>query len=234
MAEVVVRRDPREPKWMRTTKGRAYDYGESVSSRRQKYLARRRHINVATRGLQLSKGEFKSVDTHNNLAADTTSAVALLNGIARGDDITERIGREVVLKSIQIHARFNVATGTGVDQTQRLLIVYDRQTNGSALTAAQVLTSASTDAFRNLENRRRFKILYDKRVALSASAESNSRVEMDLYRRLRHPVTFNSGDAGTVADIVTGSIYAVVIGSEAAGVTSGLITIGCRIRYQDK
>ena len=58
--------------------------------------------NLATRGLQLAKGELKAVDTFCSAGSmasvvvpDYTGApvIKLLNGIARGDDINERNGR---------------------------------------------------------------------------------------------------------------------------------------------
>lgn len=178
-------------------------------------------------------GEFKSVDVTGTPATDTASGVLLLNGIARGDEIFERDGREVLMRSIQLTCQSNVTTGTGVDQTHRVLLVYDRQTNAAALTAAQVLTAVTVFSARNLENRRRFKILMDKRVTLNASGEPNSNIIWTFYRRLRHPITFNSGDAGTVADITTGSLYLVVVGNAAAGATAGTTSVYSRVRYTE-
>lgn len=218
-------------------RGREY-YAESASYRRPHKRARavvappKRVLHP----VREDSGEFKSVDVSANLAADTTSAVQLLNGIARGDEINERTGREVMMRSIQLNVLFKSTIATGVDQQQRLLIVYDRQTNATACTMAQVVSAVSLLSPRNLENRRRFKILFDELVVISqtvAAEEGNQKIKR-FYRRLRHPVTFNSGDAGTVADITTGSLYAIAYGSEAAGVTAGTITINSRIRYQDK
>lgn len=179
-------------------------------------------------------GEFKSIDNATATAADSGTAVVLLNGCARGDDIATRSGRETVMMSIQFKAYFGVTAGTGTDQLQRALLVYDRQTNGAALTAAQVLSTANVVAPRSLENRKRFKILMDKTVTLNASGEPGSNEFFQFYRRLRHPVEYNSGNAGTVADITTGSLYLVVIGSNAAGATAGALTWNSRIRFLDK
>jgi len=190
--------------------------------------------NLAVRGLNLAPGEFKAVDVHAATAVTTTPIVVLLNGIARGDDINERTGREVDMRSIQFSAQVRAATTTGVDQTHRVLIVYDRQTNAAAPTMAQVCESATIQAPRNLENRKRFSILFDKIYNLNAADESGSSRQIRWYRHLNHPETFNSGDAATVADITTGSVYLIALGTEAAGGTSGSIDYWSRIRYQDK
>lgn len=189
--------------------------------------------NVAERGLVLAPGEFKSVDTNVNTAADTTGGVTLLNGMARGDDINQRQGRQVTLRSIELRLLSRVAPGTGIDQRHRILIVYDRQTNGAAPAITDILSSANVLYPRNLENRQRFRILFDRLHTLNASGEPGSGRIFKWYRRLNHPVTFNAGAAGTVADIQTGSLYAIVFGTEAPGGTAGIVSGIVRVRYSD-
>jgi len=191
--------------------------------------------NPAQRGLSLSAGEFKSVDVEDpaGVDCDTNTSVTLLNGIARGDDINERTGREVIMKSIQFTGCTYGTAGTGIDQLHRVLLVYDRQTNGAALTAAQVLSDTTPYSPRNLENRKRFKILYDRLFSINASGEAGTRRVFKFYRRLSHPITFNSGDAGDVADITSGSLYLITLGSAGVGVTAGYCSYSSRIRYQD-
>lgn len=188
---------------------------------------------VPRRRALIPSGEFKAIDVSPSLACDSGTAVQLLNGCARGDDINERVGRQITMKSIQIKFNTKVTTSTGVDQRHRIVIVYDKQTNAAAAAWTDVFVSADTMALRNLENRSRFVILYDKMITLNASAESGSSALRSIYLRCNLPVTFNSGDAGTVADIVTGSLYLMVIGSEGAGATAGSMYGRSRIRYVD-
>jgi len=189
----------------------------------------------ASRGLVVGPGEFKSVDVvDQTIAVDVATGVYLLNGIARGDEINQRNGREVIMRSIQFQYTTRATTATGLAQQHRIMLVYDRQTNATPLTAAQVLTSASTLAPRNLENRKRFKILYDRTFAINPSTESDSEISRRFYRRLRHPITFNGNNAGTVGDITTGSLYLVVVGTIPVGSTAGSITFCSRVRYQDQ
>lgn len=202
---------------------------------------KRTAMNAAKRGLQLSRGEWKSIDTGSSSQVDTTTAVALVNGCARGDDINERTGRSILMRSVLVRLRHSATESTGSDQFHRVLLVYDRQANAAALTAAQVLTAATVDGLRNLENRNRFKILMDRTIPISSDnigavevPKSGSIAWHQFYRKLRHPVTFNSGDAGTVADITSGSLYLVFIGSIAAGVNAGTCTYSVRVRYEDK
>lgn len=196
--------------------------------------------NVAVRGLQLGMGELKSVDTAIAAAAvNTAGGLALVNGMARGDDINQRNGREVVMKSIEFKFTVQSTAATGTDQVHRVVIVYDRQANATALTWTDVY-GAGYDILspRNLENRKRFKVLMDRTYSLSSAvATSVGGVVMrsdSFYRKLNHPVTFNSGNAGTIADITTGSLYVLYVGTNVAGVTAGSINGRCRIRYEDK
>lgn len=203
-------------------------------------LARQRAAFLARGGVpqrrmigRAFQGEWKSVDTTISMAADQNSAVQLLNGIARGDEINERTGRKVQMRSIEMHLYATVTPATGTDQRQRVLVIYDKQTNGAALTAANVLQNTSPVGLRNLENRSRFICLYDEAFSLNATGESDSERTFKWYRKVNLTVTFNSGDAGTVADITTGSLYMVVVGSNVAGATAGSVNGYVRVRYTD-
>lgn len=192
-----------------------------------------RRLNTASRGLRLSRTELKSLDVSGSPVLDTTGEVVLLNGLAPGSGINQRIGRQVHLKSVELHCTAQATAGTGVDQAARIMVVYDSQTNATALTIAQVLETALHNQFYNLENRNRFQILMDRWFPLNATGESGSMRTLNLRRKLNHMVTFNAGIAGSVADIVTGSVYLITLGSVAPGVTAGSAPFRCRIRYDD-
>jgi len=190
--------------------------------------------NYRTGGLILAKTEWKSVDVAVSDDCDSTGAVLLVNGIARGDDIGERNGRQIVMKSFEIRAQDWATIGTGLAQSHRIMLVYDKQANGAALTVAMVLLTASITSPRNLENRQRFVVLMDKVVNLAEDGAGGlSSVMWQAYKRLNLPVTFNSGDAGTVADIITGSLYLLYIGDKAAGAIAGTLSTRMRLRYED-
>lgn len=199
----------------------------------------RRPLNYRIGGNRLAAFEWKAVDVTNTTAIDNAGAVILLNGIARGDDINERNARQVLLRSIQFTMYGYSTDATGEEQAHRVLLVFDRQSNAAALTAANVLVSNNVVAPRNLENRHRFKILMDRKVSCSSrivgggGRDAGHSYFIEFYRKLRHPMTFNNGDAGTIADIISGSIYMIVVGTEAAGGTAGSGTYFSRIRYTD-
>lgn len=185
--------------------------------------------------IRVGEGEFKSIYTAPaSYASNTGTVVQLINGLTQGAGIGQRIGQEILMRSVQLNAVSVATAGTGTDQRARILLVYDRQANGGAPAMTDVLESASEVAMRNLQNRKRFKILMDKCIHLNATGESDSEITWRFYRKLRHPVTFNAGNAGTVADIATGSMYLMFYGSNGAGATAGSCLLSARIRFTDK
>ena len=222
------RRSPVELQW---TEAKAMRDAAAMVARRAPVVV---GPNPAQRGLQLAQGEFKSVDVVNGADLNTTGFVTLLNGMTRGDDISQRIGREVTLRSVQLTYQIGSKNNTGTDQYVRVMLVYDRQANGSTALISDILSGSNTYAPRNLENRHRFSILYDRMIAFNASGEPGSRRVLRFYRRLNHPVTFNGNTGGTIADIQTGALYFVAIGSNPAGATDAAGIMQTRVRYQDK
>lgn len=192
----------------------------------------------------IARGEFKCVDTSStNGSYNQTGALILLNGIAPGTGLNQRSGREVVMKSIEVHFNGKSTDTTGVPASYRCMLVYDRQCNGAAPALADIIATTgawNTLSPRNLDNRRRFKILMDRVFTVGAQGDTttaagcSSRFCDKFYRRLNHPIVFNSGVAGTIADIQTGSLYWITLGDLAAGVTDGEGSVYARVRYLDR
>lgn len=220
----------------RSVRGRRY-YRRGIVKRRRYVRGRRyrRRVPVRVGGwANPSRAESKFIDV--NLSAvdvSTTTSATLLNGSIPGTGPSNRIGRKLVMTSIEIKARNYVIGGAGVDQSHRVLLVYDKQPNGVALTAADVLDNATTIGLKKLDNRGRFTILMDKHFELSKHDEALSTVGWKFYRKLKMPVIYNSGNAGTIADINTGSLYLVCIGDVVNDGTDGAIQAWTRIRYAD-
>jgi len=178
--------------------------------------------------------EVKRILTMANKAADTTSSIQLLNGLDQGSDVDQRIGRKIRMIRLYGNLDSSVTAGTGVDQNIRLAIVLDRQANGNALVVTDVFEDAGPFSLPNLNYESRFKILWTALFPLNASAEAGSRKHISVSIPLGQHVFFNAGVAGTVADIVTNSLYLVVSGSEAAGATASVCTTNLRVLFTDE
>lgn len=157
----------------------------------------------------------------------------LLNGCAPGSALNQRVGRHINMIRAEFSTRTGVTATTGIDQDARFLVVLDKQPNGDAPAVTDILDAVTALSQPNLAYSERFKILADRVFELNASAEPGSRRYVRMTVPLNKVVTYNSGTAGTIADISTNSLYFVQIGSVAAGATAGNVYGQCRLRFSD-
>lgn len=185
-------------------------------------------------------GELKTIDVDpNGISVTSTPNVVLLNGVAAGTDFTDRIGRKIVMKSLYLRAALYPADTVTADSVNRLLIVYDAQTNGAAPIITDVLKSSSPVAQLNLNNRDRFKILWDKCIscggqqntATQALSNNHNQISIKKFKKLYHEVLFG-GTAATVGSIQTGSIYLITV-SNVAATDQMTMLYSTRIRFED-
>lgn len=183
------------------------------------------------------QAEFKATDKSASMNCDTTGDVALLNGMAIGTDVDQRVGRTVLMKSLYIRLNGYSTVSTGVRQAHRIVVFYDRQNNGGTPAITDVLKTAHYLSMRNLNNRKRFKIIWDWLLPVSSAVGTApadlSQYCITKYRKLRHPVEFNDGGGNNAADINTGALFILSLGSVASGSTAGGFNIRARVRYLD-
>jgi len=183
------------------------------------------------------RDELKFVDEAILGVPVATGTVTLINGVAQGTDVNNRIGRKFLMKSLLW--RFRVGLNTAASSPGnviRLLIVYDAQTNGALPAVTDILTAADVLAPMNLNNRDRFKIICDKWWSTGAYTISGTDIDtgefcppMDkFYKKLNLEVQ-NSGTANTIGSISTGAVYALLIAEN----TSATAELATRIRYTD-
>jgi hypothetical protein len=178
--------------------------------------------------------EVKTLTTAINQVADSTGAVVLLNGMSQGTTASTRVGRQVVIRDVEYSLAFYATPTTGIDQIDRFLLVFDRQSNGSAPTITDILESNSPFALLNKDTSSRFVVIVDNVKSVNASAEPESNVLTGhVTRRVNKLVQFNAGNAGTIADINTGGMFLVSLGNLAAGATAGSIIGRVRVAYTD-
>lgn len=182
-------------------------------------------------------GEKKVIDTANaNYACDTTGTVTCLNPCSQGTSSITRIGDKIVVKQVQVRGEVHPVDAATADSLCRVIVVQDMQPNGAGVAAiTDILKSANANSFNNLDNRRRFKILKDAKMAVGmrANGDTNSPnvYPIDMFIKCNIP-TIYGGNAGTAADIQENSIYLVTVGSQATGL-GGQLSATCRVRFTD-
>lgn len=185
------------------------------------------------------RDELKYIDTTSTGTVNGTGSLTLLNGIAQGQDINQRIGRKVNLKSIFFRLDLYPATtaSSPTGDIVRILVIYDCQTNSSAPGIGNILVSPQYLAPMNLDYRDRFKILIDKHVTMPANVYTTGALTSGegmpkickVWKRLNMDEVFN-GTAATIGSIATGSIYLLLL---ALGTNVTTANMWCRIRYTD-
>lgn len=183
-----------------------------------------------------SVGELKNVDvTAVNMPAlaATTGTVTLLNGMVPGVDPNQRVGRRTIMRNLYLRLTLVTAATTTLSGLYRFLVVYDKQPNAAALTAALVLEQNELEGQHNLGNSRRFKILVDK-TKLIASTGTPQSILFEVKKKMNLPIEFNAGIAGTIADITTGSLYLIVFATGTHGVAIPDADMVSRVMFSDK
>lgn len=212
-------------------------------------------VPLRTGGYRPNRVERKVNDIQTtSYAVNTTGSVTLLALPRVGADFNQRVGRKVTVKSVYIRGiggtEWAVTGGTAgtslsvPSQLHRMMIVFDLQPNGAAPAITDILLEANAASQLNLDNRDRFKIFCDKTWTVGAIATSNATPESSIcdpqqyqikkYKKINAEMIFNATNGGSIADITSGALYMVWIGTNATGAnTDGTAKVSTRVRYVD-
>lgn len=185
--------------------------------------------------------ELKFFDTALGFTFDTTGEVPTTGQlvlIPQGVTESTRIGRKCVIKSITIRGGIssNISTATSSATTCHLFLVLDKQCNGAAANATDVLTSTSfSSALRNLSNSERFKIMkrWDVTLASQAGVQGafdNARRFINWTKKCNIPIEYSS-TTGMITEIRSNNLF-LLAGSAGTDDVFGLVGT-CRVRFSD-
>lgn len=168
-------------------------HGKRVPTGKKRYkkksLSRYRQLNQRTAGYEGI--ELKFLDTeltaaNVNVTWQTfnptgTGCTDSLSVPAVGTGESERLGRRYCIKSILVRGYFSmpVAENTAApfqDQFVRVIVYWDTQTNSAEATATDIMDGGLSNdwlAWRNLQNSRRFIVLYDKFMRIPSDNQMN-------------------------------------------------------------
>jgi len=163
-----------------------------------------------------------------------TNTVTALNTCVTGDDFTNRDGRKITMKSLKLQACVSSFPGATECGQVRMVVVYDKQTNGAAPSGSDVFASNDALDFNNLNNRERFVTLLSCIVPYQNASSNGSSVIVEKYVKLNLPTIYNATNGGTVADIVSGGLFLLTAArSVPSGGTLPSIVWKARVRFLD-
>lgn len=206
-----------------------YSYGKkaissvaTMVSKNNKNLAKvNRIINCETR--------FISESVTGTALSATSGTFYLLNDMKKGDTIGTREGNCIGMRNICIQGQIeSVLSIPDAGNSVRVMLVYDKQTNGAIFTLADLLYLGGTAvqnviSCRNPNTKSRFQVLYDRLIniyaypsttATPASGVANAkRVNFKINKSWKKvkKTMYSDADAGDVTDIIHGSLYLVYI-----------------------
>jgi len=184
--------------------------------------------------------ELKYVDTATaSYACDTTGSVTCLNLLAVGDDNTTRDGRQVSIKSVQLHGIISQETNTQADSVKaRVALVWDNAVNSGAIASvADIFGSATGNSFPKIDNANRFTILWDKSYVFGPYVNTATQAVIDkscydieYYKKINQQTQY-SGTTALIGSIQNGALLLVTMGS--AGTASPVCSYTSRLRFTD-
>jgi len=187
-----------------------------------------------------------------NVAVDWSNAGCMMDPVAnalfspsQGNDISNREGRNVFVYNIRVTGTIRLRPQDGIvigisPPTARILLVMDKQTNATQMTAQQLLamTGPGNGLFysQSTANFGRFQILKDLMYGMqpltpggpgtgATFSTMGQVVPFKITHKFSSPlrVNFNATNGGTVADIVDNSFHLI------CGIDN---TVGCDLNYQ--
>lgn len=149
--------------------------------------------------------ERKYSDTSGVVSSSTTPALILLNGLSQGTSATTRQGQSIKMVAIYPNIFWSINAAASTTYC-RCIIFIDKQANGAAPAASDLLTTTTSvlSPFV-IGNSKRFRVLMDIRRTLSLNGVEM--VRFKKYKKISWHTEYNTGNAGTIADIQTNSLY---------------------------
>lgn len=174
--------------------------------------------------------------------AGGATSITLLATVAQGASVNQRIGKKIVLKSLQCRGYVTNKTTSAINDCA-MLIVYDKRPTGALPAVTDILSTATSASMNNDANSGRFVIL--KRsdfmligpvtgvIATQQLTECTS-MSADFYLNLKGlPEVFKAAGTGAIGDIEEGALYLVMVGDKAAGTAAAEALLSFRTRFVD-
>lgn len=168
--------------------------------------------------------------TFTDIATAGVIGAGYFGTIQLGTGDTSRIGNNVRVQRMRITGQFSDAASGNY----RMLILLDRQCNGAAATAADVLgTTAVNGAFNHNTvigwGGSRFLVLKDIKGSVNLQQSGANKFDRMFWQYNRDVIVRYSGNAGTVSDVVSNNLVLLFVSDTGTIDFSGVL----QIKYTD-
>lgn len=217
-------------------------YKRRYKRRRNGWKRANRYMSTAAKALSIARSvkaivnsEKKTFDTNLTGFIDLSGTLSGLTNIAQGDDYTQRNGRSILVKSLQIIGNYQVNPDSSANPYAlvRFILFIDNAFTGVAARVDDVLgTGGNVNSLRNPEPAmmKRFHILWDKQFKMTKEASTRYK-RLDMFKKLNHHVKYDGTDSD---DYSTGALFLLRISDQASGITSApQENLNIRVRFYD-
>nr|WAE42745.1 MAG: capsid protein [Cressdnaviricota sp.] len=204
--------------------------------------------------------EVKCVDVENQTMPIQTGSVAtnitVVNAPLEGAAFYQRVGRRIAMKSFHLNGYITQTFSNAAPNLAtyvRIMVIYDRQTNGAAPSYADILlaynASGATSSIVldgiNMNNRDRFTVLMDYKVTLPpigingvTASELDTIIDttklmVNRFIPLKNLETHFKNSAGGVGDIATGGLFVFALDINGVASNAWQFLWTGRLRYRD-
>lgn len=176
--------------------------------------------------------EHKYFDQSLAFGAVVGGNIYNISDITRGDQVTQRIGNQVMLKKIDFRASFSINVNVDKAMIRYLLLVDKQGYNAPGVTdvlqSGLVGTTYTDICPYEWDYRRRFKILHDEVVPLNKNGSNGY-----TFRQLNMKLNLESTYIGA-STTFTNQVYLIVIGSETNILDISNFQYHSRIEFTDE
>jgi len=187
--------------------------------------------DVAGKGPELKNCE---INVTSSIAFGGTGTITnILNATAQGTATNQRVGRKYRMTSFECRWQIQQLAGTVGGSPYRIMVVYDKQTNGLAPAITDIVNFDQFTGFKNLDNLDRFVTIADF-ITEPTSPQNNLAIGGHFYRKMDLESIWEGNlTGGAVAQCLTGSVFMIFWANGSQTVSSPSVTYFTRIRYTD-
>lgn len=152
-----------------------------------------------------------------------------------GTGPSERIGRQIRLKSVNAYLTVTKVADTSSTDVVRIIWLLDTQANGSSPNVNEILNTASYNSFRNMANSKRFVFLGDKEITIASQNWNGTQFsaidrQVNFFKNMNTVIEYDSSvTTGALTTIRSNNILMLAISKNGTATVQGTV----RVRYDD-